>query len=192
MRLWATAVLLAAGATFADDASAGRLTSERPPPPVIAIAAELRHADPELEALLPDTLGGVALTIESQTGGDLSTTSAPFDTFLAGLGKTRADFTLASAYAKGGGLKAEVGAWHVKDADPALLLPNFKEVMQASSTTPLTIVEETIGGRDVTRIGDPGQLTRGPLYVVVRGDSLLFVQTPEPALAEEAMAKLPK
>jgi len=64
--------------------------------------------------------------------------------------------------------------------------------MQASSTTPLTIVEETIGGRDVTRIGDPGQLTRGPLYVVVRGDSLLFVQTPEPALAEEAMAKLPK
>jgi hypothetical protein len=32
----------------------------------------------------------------------------------------------------------------------------------------------------------PGQLARGPLYVVVHGDALLFVRTPEPALAEEA------
>ena len=76
-----------------------------------------RHADPELEALLPTTLGGVALTVESQAGTDLSTQSAAFDAFLASLGKTRADFTLASAYAQGG-LKAEVGAWRVKGADP--------------------------------------------------------------------------
>jgi len=158
---------------------------------VISVAATLRHADPELEALLPQTLGGVALTIESQAGPDLSTDSAPFDGFLAGLGKSRADFTLASAYAMGGGLKAEVGAWRVKDADTAALLPGFEAVMQASSRTPLTIADEDIAGRVVRRIGDPGQLTRGPLYVVVRGDMLLFVQTPEPALAEEAMAKLP-
>ena len=63
--------------------------------------------------------------------------------------------------------------------------------MQASSTTPLTQVEEIVAGRAVTRIGDPGQLARGPLYVVVRGDTLLFVQTPDRALAEEA-DKLPK
>jgi len=44
----------------------------------------------------------------------------------------------------------------------------------------------------VTRIGDPGQLARGPLYVIVRGDTLLFVQTTVPALAEEAFEKLPK
>ena len=151
-----------------------------------------RHADPELEALLPTALGGVGLTIESQAGTDLSTNSAPFDAFLAALGKTRADFTLASAYARGGGVKAEVGAWQVDGADSGRLLPSFREVMQASSTTPLTIVEETIGGRAVTRIGAAGELTRGPLYVVVRGDALLFVQTPEPALAEEAMTKLPQ
>ena len=64
--------------------------------------------------------------------------------------------------------------------------------MQASSTTPLAQVEEIVAGHAVTRIGDPGQLTKGPLYVFVRGDTLLFVQTTEPALAEEAMAKLPK
>jgi len=159
--------------------------------PTVAAVAGGRHADLALEALLPTTLGGVALTIESQAGTDLATQSAPFDAFLAGLGKTRADFSLASAYSAGG-LKAEVGAWRVKGADPALLLPGFKTAVQASSTTPLTKVEEIVGGLTVTRIGDPGQLTQGPLYVIVRGDALLFVQTPERALAEEAMDKLSK
>ena len=175
----------------AGSASVGRAAVAEVPR-VVAVAATLRHADPELEALLPTSLGGVALIVESQAGPALSTNSAPFDAFLAGLGKTRADFTLASAYAPGGGLKAEVGAWRVKDADTALLLPSFEDVMQASSATPLTIADETIAGRAVTRIGDPGQLTRGPLYVVVRGEVLLFVQTPEPALVEEAMTKLPE
>ncbi len=158
---------------------------------VPAAAAAGRHADPQLEALLPTTLGGVALTVESQAGGDLATQSAAFDAFLAGLGRTRADFSLASAYSQGG-LKAEVGAWRVKGADPARLLPGLEKAVQASSTTPLTRAQETVAGRAVTRIGDPGQLTQGPLYVFVRGDTLLFVQTPERALAEEAMARLPE
>lgn len=154
-------------------------------------SAQGRHADPQLEALLPTALGGVALTIESQAGTDLATRSAPFDAFLATLDKTRADFSLASAYAQGG-LEAEVGAWRVKGADPSLLLPGFKGAVQSSSTTPLTVVEEIVARRPVTRIGDPGQLTRGPLYVLVRGDTLLFVQTTERALAEEAIAKMPQ
>ncbi len=156
----------------------------------IVLAAADRHADPELEALLPTTLGGVSLTVESQAGTDLSTNSGPFDAFLESLGKTRADFSLASAYAQGG-LKAAVGAWRVKGADSSKMLPGFKNAVQASSTTPLTKAEEVVAGRTVTRIGDPGQLTQGPLYVFVRGDTLLFVQTPERSLAEEAMSKLP-
>jgi hypothetical protein len=155
------------------------------------VDAQGRHADPELEALLPATLGGVVLIVESQNGTELTTESAPFDSFLAALGKTRADFSLASAYSSGG-LKAKVGAWRVTGADPADLLPGFKTVVQASSATPLTKVEEMVAGRAVTRIGDPGQLTNGPLYVIVRGDTLLFVQTPERALSEEALEKLPK
>jgi hypothetical protein len=34
-------------------------------------------------------------------------------------------------------------------------------------------------------------MTQGSLYVIARSDTLLFVQTPEPALAEEAMGKVP-
>ena len=163
-------------------------------PGILVVALVLtagRHAAPELEALLPATLGGVSLTIESQAGTDLATESAAFDAFLAGLGKSRADFTLASAYSPGG-LKAAVGAWRVNGADAALLLPGFATAVQASSTTTLTQVEEIVAGRAVNRIGDPGQLTQGPLYVFVRGDTLWFVQTTERALAEEAMNKLPE
>jgi hypothetical protein len=154
-------------------------------------SAQGRHADKDLEALLPTVLGGVALTVESQAGPDLLTNSVAFDAFLKSLDKTRADFTLASAYAHGG-LKAQVGAWRVKGADSALLVPGFEAAVQASSTTPLTKADDTLGGHAVTRIGDPGQLTQGPLYAIVRGDTLLFVQTPDRALAEEAMGKLPK
>lgn len=161
----------------------------KPAPPASAPAAG-RHADPALEALLPTSLGGVSLIVESQAGAELTTDSSPFDAFLAGLGKTRTDFTLASAYANGG-LKAQIGAWRVRSADPALLLPGFRASVQASSTTPLAQAEERLAGRTVIRIGDPGQLTRGPLYVLVRGDTLLFVQTPERRLAEEAVGKLP-
>lgn len=156
---------------------------------VVAVAAE-RHADPALEAVLPTTLGGVPLTVESQLGSDLATRSAAFDSFLASLGKTRADFSLASAYSRGP-LKAQVGGWRVKGADPTLMLPSFKTAVQASSKTKLAEVEEIVGGRTVSRIGEPGQLAQGPLYALVHGDTLLFVQTTDRKLAEEAIGKLP-
>ena len=157
----------------------------------VPAAGQDRHADPSLESLLPKMLGGVTLIIESQKGTDLSTTSTAFDAFLTNLNKTRGDFTVASAHSRGR-LKAEVGAWGVKGANPVLLLPSFKTAVQASSTTALKSVDDVLAGRKVTRIGGVGQLTRGPLYVLVHNNALLFVQTPERALAEEAISKLPK
>ena len=62
---------------------------------------------------------------------------------------------------------------------------------ESDTTTPLAEAEETLAGRAVTRIGDKGQLPRGPIYVYARGDALLFVETPERALAEEAIGRLP-
>ncbi len=149
-----------------------------------------RHADPALEALLPQTLGGVALTIESQAGTDLGTNSTAFDAFLQALGKARADFSLASAYSNGG-LKAAVGLWQVKGAGTGALLPAFRAAVQASSATPLSLAEEMMAGKMISQIGGPGQLAQGPLYVFVKDDTLYFVQTPDRRLAEEAMGKLP-
>ena len=155
----------------------------------ISAAAADRHAAPELETQLPKSLGGVALTVESQAGTELLTNSAAFDTFLKTLGKSRADFALASAYAQGG-LKGAAGIWRVNGADSTALLDAFKAALQASSNVPLTIKEETVAGHPVTRIGAPGELAQGPLYAFTRENMILFVQTPELALAEEAIGKL--
>ena len=60
-----------------------------------------RHADPGARgAAADDARAASTLTIESQRGDELTTNSAAFDAFLAGMGKTRADFVLASAYAR--------------------------------------------------------------------------------------------
>lgn len=154
-------------------------------------AAQERHADPGLELLLPRTLGGTMLKVESQKGTDLGTGSAAFDAFLAALGKTRGDFSIASAYSESG-LKAEIGAWRVAGSDTAALMPGFARAIQASSATPLTVATVELAGRQVTRIGAAGELARGPIYAVARGDSLLFVETPDAGLAEEAISKLPR
>ena len=154
------------------------------------VMAAGRHADPELESFLPTTLGGAALTVESQAGPELDTRSAAFDAFLAELGRTRADFTLASAYSQGD-LPAEVGAWRVRDADSAKLLPAFREAVQKSSAQPLSTAEEEVGGHVILRIGNPGEMARGPLYAYARGDMVLFIQTTRPQLAEQPLAKLP-
>src|SRR3954462_9057824 len=100
--------------------------------PALAQGSGEHHADRSLEPLLPTTLGGVALTVESQAGTDLATNSAAFDAFLRDMGKGRSDFSLASAYAKGG-LHAAVGAWRVRGGDTGKLLPGFKNALQASS-----------------------------------------------------------
>lgn len=156
----------------------------------LSAEADGRHADPQLEAQLPASLGGVMLAVESQSGSDLMSNSAAFDAFLASLGKARSDFVVASAYSTGD-LKAAVSSWRVKGAASDRLMPGFRAAVQASSAKPLGGGEELIAGKSVARIGDPGQLAQGPIYAYVRGDTVFFVQTPDHALAEEAIAKLP-
>ena len=147
------------------------------------------HSAPELEALLPDSLGGFRLEKGSQVGSDLRDPGRPFTDMLANLGRTLSDFRVASAYARD--LKAEVGMWRIDGANEKDLVPEFIKAVQASSTTPLVVGEMTVGGRQVTRIGEAGQLTKGPIYVYLKDGLLIFVETTEPTLAEEALGKLP-
>ena len=146
---------------------------------------------PRLEALLPSTLGGVSLVVESQHGTDLSNQSEALDAMLKDLGRALTDFTLASAYSPAGDIEAQVGAWRVSGVTPDALMPAFVDTVQASSATKLTVTELTIGGHDITQIGAPGQLAQGPLYAYPKDDMVLFVQTPDPKLADEALAKMP-
>lgn len=174
--------------------SFGQSQTEMPvsaPPSAAPTEAGTRHADPALEALLPSTLGGVSLVVESQHGTDLSNQSEALDAMLKDLGRALTDFTLASAYSPAGDIEAQVGAWRVSGVTPDALMPAFVDTVQASSATKLTVTELTIGGHDITQIGAPGQLAQGPLYAYPKDDMVLFVQTPDPKLADEALAKMP-
>ena len=153
------------------------------------VFAQSRHADPALEALLPEVLGGIALIRESQSGIELKRQSEAFDAFLKSLGKGRDAFVVASAYAPSG-LRAEVGAWRVTGASGADILPAFRAALQGSSDVRLDEAEEMLAGRRVLRFGSQGQLSRGPLYAMVGKKALFFVQTSEKALATEAIGKL--
>lgn len=168
----------------------GAAGATTPPSPVPTIDLDDRHADAALEARLPEVLGGVALIRESQLGVQLTRESAAFDAFLGAVGGTLDDFSLASAYSAGGDLKAQVGAWRVRGADTSKLRDAFVAALQASSATPLDVSDQTLADTPVTRIGTEGQLAQGSMYAWVDGDTILFVQTPEPALAAEALAKL--
>ncbi len=173
------------------DATPTAVTPATAPASAAPSAAPARHADPALEALLPETLGGVSLVTESQHGTDLTGKSDALDAMLAGLGKTIADFTVASAYSPAGDVEAQAGAWRIAGATPETLLPAFVATVQASSATKLTVSEITLGGHDVTQIGVAGELAQGPLYAYAKDDVMLFVQTPDPKLAEEALARMP-
>jgi hypothetical protein len=161
------------------------------PPSAIPTEAAARHADPALEALLPTTLGGIGLVTESQHGTELSSQSDALDAMLTDLGKTLEDFTLASAYSNSGDVEAQVGVWRLAGTTPDTLLPAFVAVVRASSATKLTVAELTLGGHDVTQVGAPGELAQGPLYAYAKDDMVLFVQTPEPELATEALGEMP-
>ena len=192
--LVATACAACGGATPSPSTPAVSPTATPIPLPTLP-AAEVptfapRHADPILEALLPTSLAGITLTRESQRGTDLSRQSDALDTMLKALGKTLADFTVASAYSRSGDLKAQAGAWRVAGANSTRLMPEFIKAVQASSATPLTVSEVTMAGRTVTQIGAPGQLTQGPLYAFARDDIVLFVQSPDPKLAEQGLAEI--
>jgi hypothetical protein len=187
------AVAALAAAACAPTTTSVPSPSVAPPTPVVSAAptgSASRHADPALEALLPDRLGGVTLVRESQRGTDLQRQSDALDEMLGDLGKTRPDFTLASAYSPAGQVEAQVGAWRVAGAPTDRLLPAFVQAVRASSTTALTVTEVSLAGRTVTQVGAPGQLTQGPLYAFARDDLVLFVQTPDPKLAAEALTAL--
>jgi hypothetical protein len=160
-------------------------------PSAAPTAVGVSHADRALEDLLPTTLQGVSLTHASQRGTDLTRESNALNDMLANLGKTLADFTLASAYSERGEVKGQVGAWRIKGAETSRLVSEFVKSVQASSTTKLDVQVITLGGKSVTQIGSAGQLTQGPLYAYAKDDIILFVESPDPVIAEEALKKMP-
>lgn len=155
------------------------------------------HGVPTLEALLPTTVGNVALEVRSLTGGDFyalgtDQTRDQLDTMLGKLDKAVTDLTVADAYDPTGRTILEVGVFRVAGAKPDQLLSEWVASTQAAKPGKVTVSNATIDGRAVTKLVDLSADVGGTTYAFAKGDTLFLVGAADPVLASDALGQLPK
>jgi hypothetical protein len=143
------------------------------------------HEAPDLEAVLPDQVGGTALQKLSFKGsGSLAggTDSQDFQNLLGAIGKSPDDFSLAIA----GGQNVSVGVFRVSGTDANVLLTAFIEAAKKGDPT-TQVSDANRGGKSVKKVVSGTDTT----YAYASGDKVFFVQSETDALVDEALSKLP-
>lgn len=142
------------------------------------------HEAPDLEAALPDQLGGEALQKLSFKGsGSLAAGNGQdFLDLLGALGKSPDDFTLAVAGGQGG----SVGAFRVAGTDGNALLSAFIDAAKKDDAT-TQATDANRGGKAIKKVVSGTDTT----YAYASGDKVFFVQSDTDALVDEALSKLP-
>jgi hypothetical protein len=143
------------------------------------------HEAPDLEAALPDQVGGVALQKLSFKGsGSLAggTDSQDFQNLLGAIGKSPDDFSLAVA----AGQNVSVGVFRVAGTDGNVLLTAFIEAAKKGDAT-TQVSDANRGGKSVRKVVTGTDTT----YAYANGDKVFFVQSETDALVDEALSKLP-
>ncbi|MBI2763260.1 MAG: hypothetical protein HYX54_05855 [Chloroflexi bacterium] len=173
---------------------AGPSTNAPTPGPSASTAALPSPAvtAPELEAILPATIGGVPLTINSATGSSVLGTDPGSRAIAAALdtaGIPIDDFHAAEAYDPGGTIDLSIVAFRVVGMPVDDLRKIVLETWLAGNGTGVTTKTTTLGGRSVTQVdyGDGGTTP----YLVPSGDAVLVINTTSPDLAAEVLATLP-
>lgn len=177
------------GAAASGSPSAAPSVSESPEPVVDY------HGAPDLEARLPDEIGGVALAKVSLTGPDFMKLGTPtgqgqMTSLLTELGRTPDDLAVAEAYDPSQILTFKEGLFRVAGADTVQLLGLWVASQQAAESNRLQVSNTTVSGRDLTRITDPSIDVGGTTYAFAEGDTLWLIATDDQALLEEALAKV--
>jgi hypothetical protein len=148
----------------------------------------------DLEALIPDTIGGVALQKLSMRGNEFANSgsaSAEAEEFLRTLGVAPDDVSVAIGF----GLSTDTGngvavfVFRAEGADSGRLLQAFKEATDAERETPLEWESANVGGKQVERATDPEQDNR--VYLYVNDDLLAFVATTNEDDAAEVLGGMP-
>ena len=145
----------------------------------------------DLEALIPDTVGDLAMQ-KSSTRGDEFLTSADADPavakFVSDLGVKPSDISIAIGFGFSADGSSSLGmfVFRASGADTNRLIAAFKTANDADRDTPLVWSNTTIGGKQVESAVD-GDTT---YYLYAKGDVLFFLSG-DPASTEEAISGLP-
>ena len=171
------------GDSTTDAATTGARTTPAPP-------AQVSHAAPDLEALLPGKLNGTKLQKGSALGPQVfggDAFSRVMTQRLKAAGKAPADLRFANAQDPKGRLELEVGVFEV----PGMSAADLRSAIVASSrpNAPGLIAEpSTLGGRPVTAMVYPGGTV---LYLYEQGGRVFYIGTQNKALAVKAIGLLP-
>ena len=148
----------------------------------------------DLEALIPDQVGGIALTKRSMSGDEFvnsGNSSQELQTFLQGLGVSIRDVSIAV----GVGFSTDEGAvamflFEAQGAETDQLVSGFKEAYDAENEQGLVWERVDIAGKQLERTTNPQQPAQ-VIYLYARDDTLIFLTTATEEQAAEALAGLP-
>jgi hypothetical protein len=149
------------------------------------------HVSPALEALLPKTWEGIALSSQSVNGETLLSDddwSAAFTTYLTSAGKTPADLLFAQAYDPTGTIDLTIGAYKITGATAADVQKTLVNAWKASYPE-LATKSETIGGKAVAHGVIPDAGVDG--YWYQHADIVYEIETADAALAAKVLTSLP-
>ncbi len=144
-----------------------------------------------LEALMPKSVNGTALTTQSARGPFSALISSPgaraLDAAVAALGKKPSDLEIAESADSGGALDLSVLGFRVAGIDPAQLLPAVLDGWLSSKSPGVKTATVTLVGTPTTEVSY-GSGSKD--YVFVHGDAVLVIETADPAVPAEAVAAI--
>lgn len=149
----------------------------------------------ELEALIPDEIGGVTMQRASMRGDQFLTSGQVDDTtakFLADLGVAPEDVSMAFGFGFNADFTsgAAMFVFRAEGSSEDRLLAVFKESMDTDRETPLEWTTVTVAGHQVESATDATADDQA-MFLYAKGDLLFFISTTDPAAAEEVIAGLP-
>jgi hypothetical protein len=179
-------------------AASGPASSPAPPasiapsasPGASPSAAPVSHIAPDLEALLPHSVDGTALTSQSVSGTTALGTDATSQALIASLaklGKTSADLEIAEAHDSTGTLQLRMFGFRVKGMPGSDLATAVVGSWMANTTQTPTRSDVTIAGKKLTKVGYP---QGGADYVYGTAAVAFDIETTDESLVAKVLALL--
>ncbi len=174
----------AVSTTAPSPSDAGSIASAAPSPVPSAAA-------PELEAVLPTSVAGTALSMESAVGTSVLGTDAGSRAITAALraaGKSPDDLRVAQAYDPTSSVDLSILALRGVGMKGDALRKIVLDTWLAANGSGVTTSTVTLGGQPFLKVdyGDGGSVS----YVTTRGDIVIVIETADAKIAAEAAAAL--
>jgi hypothetical protein len=148
---------------------------------------------PELVGLLPEEIGGQAMTINSATGESLlgaeDARSRAVRSGLAALGRVDTDLQVAQAYDATRQLDMYLLAFRLPDSSPGELTELIERVWLLTGSPGVTRNDETLSGREVTVVSYDDELN--DQYVYSFEDTVFLIDAADATVAGQVVAALP-